>query len=204
MMIRYEIKLIYLSFSKQIGQSASQSNTNNMTSNSITIHLSLTSSPSTPRSSLVLTSSTTSNELRTKVSQQTNVPLDKLKLIFRGRMINAKEEGSVIEEYKLEEGSVVHVMGKPVAAIVNSNNSAVNSSSNTTNQTAGASVTLPTNNIAATSSGVVGGPLDAAITKLRSQNDGSTFRTALTTADKLLGNIVNNVSSLYMLVYFVC
>ena len=182
-----------------------------MTSN-ITIHLSLTSSPSTPRSSLVLTSTTTSNELRTKVSQQTNVPLDKLKLIFRGRMINASsnegEGKGVIEEYKLEEGSVVHVMGKPVAVIVSNNNnsetSAVSSSNSTTiNQTAGASVTLPNNNLSSstTSSGVSGGPLEAAITKLRSQNDGSTFRTALTTADKLLGNIVNNVSFLFC---FVC
>ena len=177
-----------------------------MTSNNITIHLSLTSSPSTPRSSLILTSQTTSNELRTKVSQQTNVPLDKLKLIFRGRMINAKEEGSVIEEYKLEEGSVIHVMGKPAVVDNNSNNnnSAVNSSSNNTtiNQTAaGASVTLPNNNnlssttTSTATSGVSGGGLlAAAITKLRSQNDGTTFRTALTTADKLLGNIINNVS----------
>ena len=163
---------------------------------SITIHLSLTSSPSTPRSSLILTSSTISNELRTMVSQQTNVPLDKLKLIFRGRMINAKEDGSVIEEYKLEEGSVVHVMGRPAIIVSNnnSNSSAVNGSNNNrTNQTAGASVSLPNNNNAATSSSN-GGPLEAALTKLRSQNDGSTFRTALTTADKLLGNIVNNVS----------
>jgi len=144
------------------------------------------------------------------VSQQTNVPLDKLKLIFRGRMINNSTkdgEGSrskgVIEEYKLEEGSVVHVMGKPVAAVVNNNNnnSAVNSSNNnntTINQTAGASVTLPNNNnnlsAATASATTAGGPLEAALTKLRSQNDGSTFRTALTTADKLLGNIVNNVS----------
>jgi len=112
---------------------------------------------------------------------------------------NSTKDGEgkgVIEEYKLEEGSVVHVMGKPaVAAVVDNNNSAVNSSNNNTtiNQTAGASVTLPNNNIAATNS-VVGGPLEAALTKLRSQNDGPTFRTALTTADKLLGNIVNNVS----------
>ena len=133
------------------------------------------------------------------VSQQTNVPLEKLKLIFRGRMINAKEEGSVIEEYKLEEGSVIHVMGKPAAAVVNTNNSAVSSNINTTNQTAGASVSLPNNNLSSSSNtgGVGGGgPLETALTKLRSQNDGPTFRTALTTADKLLGNIVNNVSSL--------
>ena len=119
---------------------------------------------------------------------------------------NEGEEGKgVIEEYKLEEGSVVHVMGKPAAVVSNNNNnSTVNSSSNNTtiNQTAGASVTLPNNNnvsssaTSATSS--AGGPLETALTKLRSQNDGPTFRTALTTADKLLGNIVNNVS------FFLC
>ena len=35
--------------------------------------------------------------------------------------------------------------------------------------------------------------LETALTKLRLQNDALTYHTALTTADKLLGNIIANV-----------
>jgi hypothetical protein len=52
---------------------------NNSNSSSITIHLSLTSSPSSPRIDLVLDSSGGSSisalELQTKVSKVTNIPL---------------------------------------------------------------------------------------------------------------------------------
>jgi hypothetical protein len=53
---------------------------NNSSSSSITIHLSLTSSPSSPRIDLVLdsgggSSSISAVELQTKVSKVTNIPL---------------------------------------------------------------------------------------------------------------------------------
>jgi hypothetical protein len=52
---------------------------NNSSSSSITIHLSLTSSPSSPRIDLVIDSGGSSSisalELQTKVSQVTNIPL---------------------------------------------------------------------------------------------------------------------------------
>ena len=59
---------------------------NNSSSSSITIHLSLTSSPSSPRIDLVIDSSGGSSisalELQTKVSKVTNIPLTGKKTNF--------------------------------------------------------------------------------------------------------------------------
>ena len=166
---------------------------NNTTTTSITVYLSLTSSPSTPRSAISISSkSTTSCELREQASTVTNVPLSAIKLIFRGRMIVDKKGDNVVEEYKLEEGSVVHVMGKPIVVANN-----VGGSSATSSSEAGASVSLPTanlNSLDIASGSSTTSPLAAALTKLRTSNDGPTYRTAVVTADKLLGNIVSHVS----------
>ena len=183
----------------------------------LTIYLSLTSSPSTPRSTLTIpspTSTFTAAQLRKEAAKITTVPLDKLKLIFRGRVISNKDVGNninVVEEYKLENKCVVHVMGKPVAGSVSgvsaTSGAATSTASAATSATAaGARVTLPssgsTANAAATarSSGSATTPIAAALDKLRSSNDGPTYRTALTTADKLLGNVVAHVS-LYLYDY---
>mmetsp|Transcript_6084 Transcript_6084/g.13786 ORF Transcript_6084/g.13786 Transcript_6084/m.13786 type:complete len:454 (-) Transcript_6084:121-1482(-) len=158
----------------------------------LTIYLSLTSSPSTPRAALTLDhNGTTGAELRRNAAQVTTVPLEKLKLIFRGRVISDKDEGDVVKEYRLEEGSVVHVMGKPVAAAAGAAAGATAASA--APATAGASVTLPAvNNMSIASGAGSASPLAAALTKLRSSNDGTTYRTALVTADKLMGNIVSH------------
>ena len=168
---------------------------NTTTTSSITVYLSLTSSPSTPRSAISISrKSTTSCELREQASTVTNVPLSAIKLIFRGRMIVDKKGDNVVEEYKLEEGSVVHVMGKPIVAANNVGGSIATSSPSTE---AGASVSLPTanlNSLNIASGSSTTSPLAAALTKLRTSNDGPTYRTAVVTADKLLGNIVSHVS----------
>ena len=189
-----------------------------MADSPLTIYLSLTSSPSTPRSTLTIpspTSTFTAAQLRKEAAKITTVPLDKLKLIFRGRVISISNKDlvgnniNVVEEYKLENECVVHVMGKPVAGsgVSATSGAATSTASAATSATAaGARVTLPssgtTANAAATarSSGSATTPIAAALDKLRSSNDGPTYRTALTTADKLLGNVVAHVS-LYLYDY---
>eukprot|EP00578_Thalassiosira_sp_NH16_P019027 CAMPEP_0181094456 /NCGR_PEP_ID=MMETSP1071-20121207/10002_1 /TAXON_ID=35127 /ORGANISM="Thalassiosira sp., Strain NH16" /LENGTH=481 /DNA_ID=CAMNT_0023176785 /DNA_START=49 /DNA_END=1494 /DNA_ORIENTATION=- len=174
--------------------------TENNSANAITIHLSLTSSPSSPRAPISLPSdgSATASLLRKRASETTNVPLDKLKLIFRGRVITEKEDGDVVKEMKLEDGSVVHVMGKPVnaggataggASTAGGGGVAANNGGSVP---AGASLSIPTgSNVAASAAPASSSPLIAALGKLRTSNDGATYRAALTTADKLLGNIVS-------------
>eukprot|EP00957_Ditylum_brightwellii_P054864 4158416-Ditylum_brightwellii.AAC.1 len=88
-----------------------------MSTEEVKILLAITSSPSTPRQTLTLSkSSTTAKELREQASTLTNIPLDKLKLIFKGRIIIEKNTGSVATDFGLEEDCVVHCVGKPVAS----------------------------------------------------------------------------------------
>lgn len=96
-------------------------------------------------------------------------------------MIAEKADNNVVEEFKLEEECVVHVMGKaaqpaptaaaapPVPAVT------------------GASVTVPTSSAPAADNT----SLNSALTTLR-LNDAQTYKTALSTASKLLGNIIQN------------
>mmetsp|Transcript_922 Transcript_922/g.1267 ORF Transcript_922/g.1267 Transcript_922/m.1267 type:complete len:142 (-) Transcript_922:190-615(-) len=85
----------------------------------LTIHLAITSSPTTPRTPLTIPKSSSSptspSKLRELASAQTNIPLDKLKLIFKGRLIVNKNDGNVVQDFGLEDGCVVHCVGKPVA-----------------------------------------------------------------------------------------
>ena len=88
----------------------------------MTIQLTLTALPGAPRVPLELSSTNdstvnlTSSELRQLVSTKTKIPLSALRLIYRGRLITdhtADVATNVITEYKLENGSVLHSMGKP-------------------------------------------------------------------------------------------
>ena len=194
----------------------------------LTIYLSLTSSPSTPRAQLIIhppsdsdinessnnstTAIITASELRRRASDITSVPLDSIKLIFRGRVIPEKDAGNVVEEYKLEDGCVVHVMGKPtvdVNAGGGGGGGRIGIGGATHHQPAGATVTMPSanggmntttaNNINDTTNASLSatGMLQAAISKLRSSNDSGTYREGLSTAHKLLGNIITNVSFMF-------
>lgn len=186
----------------------------------LTIYLSLTSSPSTPRAQLILhppsdrngssndnsnsNIAVTASELRRRASELTSVPLDSIKLIFRGRVIPEKDTGDVVEEFKLEDGCVVHVMGKPSVVAYAATASAATVGAT---QVAGATVTLPSSNSRNTAninynnndsnSSSAAGILQAAISKLRSSNDSGTYREGLSTAHKLLGNIITNVSFMF-------
>lgn len=194
----------------------------------LTIYLSLTSSPSTPRAQLILhppsdqsgssndnsnsNIAVTASELRRRASELTSVPLESIKLIFRGRVIPVKDTGDVVKEFKLEDGCVVHVMGKPSVGANSAAATATTASSAAAvgaTQVAGATVTLPSsangthntaninynNNDSNSSSSA--GMLQAAISKLRSSNDFGTYREGLSTAHKLLGNIITNVSFMF-------
>ena len=163
---------------------------------SITLHLSLTSSPSTPRVSISVPQDppATGADLRQLASTATKIPLQTMKLIYRGRVIANKEEGDVVKEFKLEEDSVIHVMGKPAAtttaATASSSSSSVSAATSSNN---GASVNLQTNaSSAATAPSTDASPVSAALTTLRTSNSNDVYRTALSTADKLLNNIISH------------
>jgi hypothetical protein len=92
-------------------------------------------------------------------------------------MIGAKEENNVIEEFKLEEECVIHVMGKAAESPAQPPASTA---------VAGASVTIPPANANPTPNTV-----NAALTTLR-LNSSDVYKTALSTASKLLNNIVQH------------
>jgi hypothetical protein len=112
----------------------------------------------------------------------TKIPLTNLKLIFRGRMIADKKDNNVVEEFKLEDECVVHVMGKAV-----SQPSSAAAAPPSVPAVAGASVTMP----AATVQSNTNATIQSALTTLR-LNDVPTYKTALSTASKLLNNIIQN------------
>mmetsp|Transcript_9392 Transcript_9392/g.13978 ORF Transcript_9392/g.13978 Transcript_9392/m.13978 type:complete len:431 (+) Transcript_9392:67-1359(+) len=155
---------------------------------SITLYLSLTSSPSSPRVSINVPLEATGSDLRKLSSEATSIPLATMKLIYRGRVIADKETGEVLKEFKLENDMVIHVMGKPAAAA-----EPAPSSSATTTTSTGASVTMPTAAAAAAAPATTdASPLASALMTLRTSNSNDVYRTALTTADKLLKNIVTH------------
>lgn len=88
----------------------------------ITIYLILTASPSTPRlglSGIPIDISPTS--LLHCVAQRSGIPKTNIKLIFRGKVLNTKvnftPRKNILEEYNIENESVLHVMGKPTSRI---------------------------------------------------------------------------------------
>ena len=99
-------------------------------------------------------------------------------------MITDKSDNNVVEEFKLEDECVVHVMGKAVASTP-----AAPPAVPAAAAVAGASVTIPTNTASSSSSSAP--PLQQALTALK-LNPPPTYKTALSTASKLLNNIISN------------
>jgi hypothetical protein len=99
------------------------------------------------------TTNMTPIQLRTHVSNVTKIPITELRLIFRGRMIKDDDKlpHSVLIEYKLENDSVLHCMGKPV---VTAAATAVDSNSNGDNNTVSGTTTT-------TSSSTAGATVDS-------------------------------------------
>lgn len=156
----------------------------------ITIQLTVTALPGAPRVPLTVNPDVTPTQLREQAASTTNIPLSSIKLIVRGRLVAANDALSAVAEYKLEEGTVLHCMGKPEEII----DSAANASSNVGN---GSGRALPTVSVAAgaTASAVstsTADPLQAALTVLRTSNSPTVFQTAISTLDKILSNVIEN------------
>ena len=87
----------------------------------ITIYLILTASPSTPRLPLSIPIDISPTSLLHRVAQRSGIPKTNIKLIFRGKVLNTKvnfnPRKNILEDYNIENESVLHVMGKPTSRI---------------------------------------------------------------------------------------
>lgn len=152
----------------------------------LTVNLTLTAVPSSPRVPVKLETTSTATDLRLKAAEATRIPLASLKIIYRGRMIKDDETLPVVDEYKLEDECVLHVMGKPTAAAASETPPA------STAAAAGSSVSfLPTSGSPPiVSTGI--DPLQTALNTLRSSNSSSVYLTAVTTLEKVLSNVIGH------------
>jgi len=80
---------------------------------SLTVHLTLANLPNAGRISIAVKAEDTPAMFRDHAATATKIPLDKIRLIFRGRLVGNESDKKVIEDFKLEDGSVIHCMGKP-------------------------------------------------------------------------------------------
>jgi hypothetical protein len=161
-----------------------------MAAETITVNLTVTATPAAPRIPVSLPKDVSPCSLRKLVSEATKIPLDKLRLIFRGRLIGDEEDKNAVEEFKLEDGTVLHCMGKPEVG----ESPPVSAAGAPVASAAGAQVTIqPASNLAAAAAGTnAGNSLQAAFATLRSNNPPQAYATAVTTLDKILNNIVSN------------
>lgn len=167
--------------------------------NAITLHLTVTAEQGAPRVPLQINKSATPTELRKQASETTKIPLTALKLIFRGRLIGDDDSKEAATEFKLEEGSVLHCMGKPVknGDAVNAAAAAQPSSTTVAALPAGPTVsvqpaaTAPSGPPAAAAAAPMD-PLPAALQQIRAQNTPQVYETAVTTLQKILQNIVQH------------
>lgn len=142
----------------------------------LNVSLSLTSCPSSQRVSIELKSKTGASELYDLVSHATKIPRASLKLIFRGKLIPFKEdEADVVRKFLIEDGCVIHCMGKPVSA--EERDTAI---APATTSAVAAATSTPARNLA------------AALTSFQAKCTSETYSTALKTLSKILENIIGN------------
>lgn len=160
---------------------------------SITVQLTLTGEQGAPKVPLTISKSITAADLRKSVSEATKIPSASLRLIFRGRMIGDDATKQVVSDFKLEEGSVIHCMGKPVkdgappSSAPTSSAAAVPSAAT---MPAGSRVTIQPSSAASAAS--TPNSIEAALQSLRSLNTPADYQTAVSTLDKVLSNIIDN------------
>jgi hypothetical protein len=151
----------------------------------------VTGTDGAPRVPLSISKTITASNLRKEASETTKIPVAALKLIFRGRLIGDDDSKQAVPEFKLEEGSVVHCMGKPAGS----------QSPAPAASTPAARASLPAqpnlNFIPPTtaSHGIPtppADPLKAALQTLRSSCSPEDYLTSVTTLDKVLSNITSN------------
>ena len=187
----------------------------------MTIQLTLTALPGAPRIPLDVTLTddtdtavvTTSSDLRQLVSTRTNIPLSTLRLIYRGRLITDNTTDTtmnVITEYKLENGSVLHCMGKPSVTTTETSPEVVTASSTgtiagnsigstpvTTNAAAPTSTvsatttTTPASSTSSSSSSSVPS-LQSALETMRASNAMTIYAKCVKTLQKVLVNIIDH------------
>jgi len=157
-----------------------------MAEGSVTVNLTLANVPNSSRIPIQVDLGDSPAIFKEKAAKATKIPLDSIRLIFRGRLIGKEETNkNVIEDFMLEDGSVIHCMGKPVEEkpTVASQNVA----------TGGSRVTM--SGVAQESteeSGDSTKTLADALATLRSGLTAGNYLTAVTTLDKVLSNIINN------------
>lgn len=152
----------------------------------ITVNLTLSNVPNAARVPLLVAADESPASFREKASEATKIPLDSMRLIFRGRLVGKETDKKVIEEFKLEQDSVIHCMGKPVEA-------AVAPVPSTTTTATGSSVTVTAGTApATTTTSAALTTLTSALVTLRTSNASAVYLTAVATLEKVLANIANN------------
>jgi hypothetical protein len=152
----------------------------------LTVQLTLTSEPATPRIPLKISKTVTSKELKVQVSETTKIPLSSLKVIVRGRLV-ADDDSSMVESFKLEDGSVLHCLGKPVKVeeppaepILVASTASTVSVSPQSHSAATAAVSQPFSS------------LQESLSTMRSLNSSADYLTGVTTLGKILSNIASH------------
>lgn len=160
----------------------------------LTLHLTIASAPGAPRVAVSVATDITAAALRRQASDATKIPLATLKLIFRGKMVKDDFVGPAVPEYKLEDGSVLHCMGKPVtAAAATATTPAVTAAAlpsvNLLPPGMASAVAAPTATTMTSSAAAGVDPLVAALQTLRARNAPAVYQTAVETLAKLLAKI---------------
>jgi ubiquilin len=155
-------------------------------SDSITVILTLSNVPNAARVSVHVTANESPASFREKASEATKIPLDSIRLIFRGRLVGNETDKKVIEEFKLEHDSVIHCMGKPVETLP------VPAASSSAILAAGSKVTVTAPSPTAAPIATQTVTLTTALANLRALNSSSAYLTAVTTLEKILSNIANH------------
>lgn len=151
-----------------------------------TVNLTLTAVPNSPRVPISISKTDSPSDLRRKTAEATKIPLETLRIIFRGRLIAEQSETNVVDEFKLEEGCVIHCMGKPAVG----------------NPLVAAPTTASTDPIAVTHSAAlpdaalsppaVVNPLETSLMTIRNSYPIDVFLAATSTIEKILQNIVSH------------
>ena len=163
---------------------------------SFTIHLTITGTDGAPKVPLTIEPSITTTQLRQRAAETTQIPVVALKLIFRGRLIVNNDTQMAVTEFKLEEGSVLHCMGKPASA--SSTAASGISSQASSNTVAPPAAALPASRLPFNASpsapayapGPTADPLQAALVVLRAGLSPAEYLTAVQTIEKIVSNIV--------------
>ena len=169
-----------------------------MAEEELSIGLTVTATPSAPRISLTIPKDITSSDLRKRASDATKIPINSLRLIFRGKIIK-DENTPAVDEFKLSPDCVIHCMGKPQEQANAAAAAAASPAASTAPVVAGSSVSIqsPTTTSASAATANAAPPaanntIQAALATLKSSNPPQTYVTAVTTLEKILSNIMNH------------